>query len=495
CFRLIRLLRWRKVIAALLVVVVCHAPPSVRADDLNFEAAAQLYHRGKWRAASEAFQAYLSEPTQNPVSTERLEAEFYLAESLVQLGEYRAAHARFVRLADAALSSRMQARIQFRRGETAYFLKLDPEATRTLTHFVAQFPDDALVGYALPYLADLAKRAGAYQQAVTRYEAALAHGAPAASVEDCRFGWAECRYRLGEVAEARDEFARLSQEASPRVACGAHYALAMLEYHEGQHEAAVARFCEFREAFPQDARQPRAAYMQAISLFALEQFSEANQVFAVAEPLLASAQSSLEPDCWFFYAKSLQACEYHDQARWRYQRLIDQAPQHRLVDAARRELVTIAASTAESAEEPTSAEVIREADQLISQQRWGEALALIAERREPEAMLAASRCLLELGQLDEVRARLAMLFLDPACVSESRVRGQQLIVESYRRQDDFREAGRECLRLAANAPAPQVEREALEAASECWAALGRVEAAAQLEQRARSVVCVSKEMR
>ena len=409
-----------------------------------------------------------------------------MAESLVQLADYQQAYAHLARLVThPELPAELLPRAQFRLGETAYFIGRDTDAERALVGFCDTFPQSGLVAYALPYLADLAKRNGDDQGALQRYEAALRE-ATGPLRDDCRFGRAECWYRLGQLSRARDEFVQLAQAAPPRIATAALYSLAMLEYTSGNHAAAISHFRSFRQRYPDDRRGSTAAYWQGIALVALNQHTDAHRTLAEAEKGLATTGSPLEPSCWFYLARSLQASGQLDQARWRYERLMDQFPEHPRAAEARAALKQLTSP-------PIVEDKLTEAVQSITRGQWEEALEVTANRDEPEAQLIAGRCCVELNRATEARARLGELYLQPHCPSALRTEAQRWVAESYRREGAYHPASREFLRVAANATDRHVRQSAFRDASECLTALGRIEAAAQLKQRAGDLACFEQE--
>lgn len=498
--------------AGILWLVPCWALPaqSPSPDDAKeaaFQAASELYHRQKWVAAAEAFEAYLENGTE---LSEEGRARFYLAESLVQMGAHRQAHAELTTLAEQLeqVPTPMRARVLFRRGETAYFLGLEAEAERALSEFVRQHSDSELVAYALPYLADLTRRRGNFAAAFELYEKAIARFPKGQATDDCRFGRAECRRRLGDVAAARIELDELQRTGVPRIAAESLYALGLLEYSCREFEAAASRLSSLIERYPESRRIDQACYWLGIVHFAAGQDAKAVQVLTVAEKqLAANSRSSMEPSCWFFLAEALRRNGQPEQARWRYERLLGQSPDHPRAEQARQALQTLqsnrhVARRSGAAElGPTPPETLRRAARLADHRRWGEALKLIdgegTERRSnlvaADATLLAARCLVELEQNEAARARLDQLLLEPTLLTaDSQAEAQLLFAESFCREGACRRAAREYLRVDALAGEVAWRERAVREASRCYARLGRHEAAARLLARADALAVESR---
>ena len=278
-------------------------------------------------AAAEAFESFLE---RSEHSAQAGRARFFLAESLVQMGDYVQGHAEFCALATElnSLPEPMRSRVRFRQGESAYFLGLHAEAEAVFSEFRRTYPDSGLNAYTLPYLADLARKRGDYGTAVALYHEAIDRFPETASIGDCRFGQAECYRQLGDLDAARGVLTDLQRTATPRIASAALYSLAMLEYSAQSCSAALEHLADFIERFPDDPRIDKAHYWLGIFYFATDQYEEAARTLLIAEELLGKSDSPMQPSCWFYLAEALRHVGKPEQARWRYARLVSQSPQH-----------------------------------------------------------------------------------------------------------------------------------------------------------------------
>ena len=144
-------------------------------------------------------------------------------------------------------------------------------------------------------------------------------------------------------------------------------------------------------------------------------------------------------------------------------------------------------------------EYLRQATRLADRGLWPEALALVqrmvaespnatAAEIDADAALLLGRCLIELGQYREARQVLSQLLVQPAALTEAHwAQAQFLIATSYHRMGQSSRAAREFLRIDALAADELWRERSVRQASRCYAALGRVEAAEQLRQRAETL--------
>jgi len=195
-----------------LVIALAAAPPLLGDD---FESATQLYERGAWQEAADAWRRFVADASEDP---RRAEAQFYLAESLVGAKQYPEAAAQFEAFLHDFPEHPSRQRAAFRLGECLYLSGQRLKAWQAFRDFVRANPSDPLLEYALPYMgilrADLGDRAGAKQILVRSLEKY-----PAGALADT------ARERLVVLAVAdRDaetilrEFAELQRRAPEQVA-------------------------------------------------------------------------------------------------------------------------------------------------------------------------------------------------------------------------------------------------------------------------------------
>ncbi len=157
----------------------------------EYEAAAAFYNAHAWQNAADSLGQFAVRYPEDPRA---LQAIFYRAEALTELGHYPEAIAGYQQFLAAAPANAVNARqALFRLGECNYQAGEIEAAIVGLEAFRRGFPDDPLLAYALPYLADLKLQqreplvsASIYKQALEMFPAG-----PLATV--CQFGCAGLR--------------------------------------------------------------------------------------------------------------------------------------------------------------------------------------------------------------------------------------------------------------------------------------------------------------
>ena len=148
----------RSLWALALAAVVC-AAAAVRADEADdrYAVGAAHYAAARWNLAVEEFQAFLQAYPSHPKAAQ---ANFFLAEALIQLKRFAEAASCYRSYLDREPQGRLAPESLFRWGEAEYLAGQGVQAKKPLTDFMAKYPGHALAAYALPYLGDLALREG-----------------------------------------------------------------------------------------------------------------------------------------------------------------------------------------------------------------------------------------------------------------------------------------------------------------------------------------------
>lgn len=144
------------------LVMTLAASVPLRADE--FDAATELYARGAWQEAADAWRRFVAETPDDP---RRGEAVFYWAESLVGTRQYAEAATQFEAYLRDFPEHASRQRAAFRLGECLYLSGQRLKAWHAFREFTQDHPSDPLLEYALPYMgilrADLGDRGGAKQ--------------------------------------------------------------------------------------------------------------------------------------------------------------------------------------------------------------------------------------------------------------------------------------------------------------------------------------------
>jgi TolA-binding protein len=244
----------------------------------QYAVAAGHYKQKRWKFAAEEFQTFL---TDFPQHANAAKARFYLGESLLQLRRFDEAAETFRTFAEQAPQDGLAKKARFRAAEAEYLGGHFDRAKSELEAFARDLPDDLLNGYTLPYLADIALRAGDPQRSQELYREALTRFPQGPLQDDCRFGLARSLEELGQQEEARRLYLALAAKPQSAWSGKAQFRLAASFYTSGDYEQALSCFQEIVEQprFAGSALRAQAALAAGESLFQLNQLDAAQQQF------------------------------------------------------------------------------------------------------------------------------------------------------------------------------------------------------------------------
>ena len=137
---------------AMLVSVPVAAAQNGGVPEDDYRLATGYYKRTQWVQSAQAFMDFTR---QYPDHAKAGLAEFFYAESKMQLGEYTDAFLAFKNVVENHATHKMIERATFRMGEAAFQLDKKQIALTSLEKFVARYPNHALVEYAMPMLGEL----------------------------------------------------------------------------------------------------------------------------------------------------------------------------------------------------------------------------------------------------------------------------------------------------------------------------------------------------
>jgi TolA-binding protein len=241
------------------------------ADD-QYAVAARHYSRARWELAVDEFTTFLD---QYPDHARAGDVTFFLAESLVQLGRFDEARARFASYNTGHPGGRYARRARFRVGEAAYLAGNFNEARRDLQRFWQEYPEDALNGYALGYLGEIALDAEQAEKAHEYFAQALKQFPDGPLTTECRFGLGRALEMLGETNSALQFFRYVASQNTSPLRDDAQLQLAILLYRQQQYESSAEASQEFVERFPGSDLSAHAAYWLGMSQLALGRWTAA----------------------------------------------------------------------------------------------------------------------------------------------------------------------------------------------------------------------------
>jgi TolA-binding protein len=290
------------------------------ADD-QYTVAAGYYSQGRWQLAADEFRSLLRQFPQH----ERADtAAFFLAEALVQLGQYDEAHTTFHNFLQRSPEHRYAQQALFRTGESAFLSGKRDEARRNLEQFLQRYPQDPACAFALPYLGEIALDGGDTQRAQSLYREALQSFPNGPMADQCRFGMARTSQLLGNDADAHRFYQFLADNPRGELADDAQLQRAILYYNRHQYDQAATMLGTFESTFLRSELRIAARYWLGMSQVAQRKWD------AAAETLtkIAGVESSdpLAPAIVFSAAEALRHSGRLDEAALHYDRVLKDWP-------------------------------------------------------------------------------------------------------------------------------------------------------------------------
>lgn len=290
---------------------------AARADEADdqYAVAADHYRNERWQLAAEEFTSLIQKHADHKT---RAEAEFFLAESQVQLGAFAKAAEHFQAYLERDPQGRYAKSAQFRGGESAYLGGKNEDAAKQLTAFLDAHPDDELAAYALPYLGRLALDAKELGDAEKHFSAALEKYPSGPLAEEARFGLARTHEQQGNHDAAEQDFAEIAANHDSPIADVAQFRLGLVRYTRGNYAAAEKAFAELTATFEETKLAPKSDYWQALSIKAQQRYDEAAQMLIDAakrdprNPLAANLHYHAG-DALLAAGKTTQAVEQFDR--------------------------------------------------------------------------------------------------------------------------------------------------------------------------------------
>ncbi len=290
--------RWAPLVI-LAALLAAHSAKADEADD-QYAVAAGHYAQQRWKFAAEEFQTFLAK---YPSHAKYPTALFYLGEALVQLGRYDEAQQRFQEYLKRDAAGEFARPALFRAGESAYFAGKRAEAKSALGRFAEKYPDDALEGYVLPYLGEIAMAENDAVGAEGFFQKGLARFPEGPLQDDCRYGIARALEKQDRSGEAEKIYLALAGKPASRFAEDAHLRLGAVQYAAGKHAEAAESFAGFEAKWPQSPRLASARLGHGWALMKLGRPAEAAALF---QQIASDAKLGIEARYWLGLAQKAQ---------------------------------------------------------------------------------------------------------------------------------------------------------------------------------------------
>ncbi|MEX0937765.1 MAG: tetratricopeptide repeat protein [Pirellulales bacterium] len=294
---------WSYVLLALslLAVTLGRADPA-RADAATdqYAVAAEHYSQQRWDLAAAEFEVFLQRYADHPRAGH---ARFYLAEALVQAGQYARAHSEFRVLLRGSPEGPFARQAMFRAGESAFLAKDHTNALADLTAFHERYADDPLCRYVLPYLGEIALADGRADEARRWFDIALERFPDGPLHADCLLGLGRAAELRQAWSEAVDAYAKLASTSAEKPAEQGQFQLGLMQYRQDNYQQALAAWQAFEQRYPNSTLQPRVELGRGWILYRQGSFEEAEAKFAA---LVSDTHLGLDARYWLGTAQRAQ---------------------------------------------------------------------------------------------------------------------------------------------------------------------------------------------
>ncbi|TWT34160.1 tol-pal system protein YbgF [Blastopirellula retiformator] len=209
-----------------------------------YAVAASQYARKDWEAAIIAFDRFIDDYPNHSLTGP---IYFYRGEALVQLEDFASARESYEQFLQQVQTHASRPQAEFRIAE-CYYLTGDLKLAKSdFETFVAARQDHHLYSHALPYLGEIALTNKKYDEAETRFHAALETAPSPLMAAEAELGLARALRESGQLTAARKAYRNvLKQEA---IETGdAQFELGVVEYRLGNHRVAVDLLSEVANA-------------------------------------------------------------------------------------------------------------------------------------------------------------------------------------------------------------------------------------------------------
>ena len=248
-----------------------------------YQLAANAYTQQDWQEAIGYFrQVSTSDAEESVLQASR----FYMAESLMQLGEYREAEQVFETYQKSQSESEsvnqeaalvQPARILYRLAECRYLLNDHQEALKRFEHLYEQAPEDPLIEFILPFLGELYLREGQPELAAERYQQCLNQFPNSSLANRNRLGLAQAFQELEDFENAARFYQFLTMQTQSPLAATAKFLLGKMHVSQANWTAAREQLQACANEFDQDGRDHEVSYLLAKCDIGEQKMSEAWQ--------------------------------------------------------------------------------------------------------------------------------------------------------------------------------------------------------------------------
>ncbi|MBX9791515.1 MAG: tetratricopeptide repeat protein [Pirellulales bacterium] len=306
------------------LAIVAQAARAEPADD-QYAVAAGHYAQGRWQLAVDEFSRFLKDFAGH---SRQAQAQFYLAEALVQLERYDEARTSFKALLANHPEHRSAAQARFRSAEAAYLGRHTDEARDEFAAFVELHPGDKLAGNACWYLGTLALDSGDATAAERWFRKGLEKTGEGRTRIELRIGLARALEQSNQQDAAAKVLQDLIGESERPHADEARLLLARLQFRSEKPADALTTLEPLEEADAANHLKHQARLLRGCCQFRLGNVDEAKKILG---PLFESEHVGIEARYWSGVIQ--QSAEQWSDAAQTFRAAAERAPYHVLAPA------------------------------------------------------------------------------------------------------------------------------------------------------------------
>ena len=258
------------------------------------------YSRGQFKFAAQRFQKIVE------IGTDQALVElsrFYLAESLVPLGDFKNARIHLDDFIKRNSKHQLATQAQYRLGEVSYLTGDSENAARYLQKFASENPQHELLEFAYPYLAEIKLKSGDFAEAERFFELSLAKHPNGKLANESRFGLARALEKLNEVDEAIRFYQLLIKRPESGRVPDSLLQIGKIYFRRDRFSISRQVFAQFESQYgTHDLIQP-VRYWSGRTAYELGDYTTANRYFETA--LRNNPSKKITPALHYEYARSL----------------------------------------------------------------------------------------------------------------------------------------------------------------------------------------------
>lgn len=267
------------------------------------------YSRGQFKFAAQRFEKIVETGTNEPLVEL---SRFYLAESLVPLGDYKNARAQLIDFISRNPNHPFATQARYRLGEVAYLTGDTENAAQHLQQFASENPQHALLEFTYPYLAEINLKSGDFRKAERFFELSLAKHPTGKLANESRFGLARALEKLDEVDEAMRFYQLLINRPESGRVPDSLLQLGKIHFKRNQLDIAQEIFAKFETQFSKHELIQPVRYWSGRTAYELGDYKTANQYFETA--LRNNPTKKIVPALQYEFARSLNKEQRYAEA-------------------------------------------------------------------------------------------------------------------------------------------------------------------------------------